>query len=610
VGGVPYVELHCHSAYSFLDGVSLPHELAQRAGELGHTALALTDHNSVSGSMELAQVAADHGVRAIHGAEIDVALGPVARAGSGCGDGAGVESAEMGGTRHITLLVRDERGWRNLCRIITLAHAHTRDGASRRERTEPCVDVQAVLDHAEGLVCLTGCAGRSVIGTGAEGERTARRLLDAFGPESLYVELQRPYARDDRARNRALVACARRLGVECVATGNVHAHARARAELQDAFVALAHHATLDACEPLRRGNHSHVMSTPQAMASRFADHPDAVRQTLELSEQLTFDLAKDLGYRYPGAEDESASRRLAELCLARLHERYGADAAPPVGACGTHHRGEGCTARGALDEASARLVQELRVIDRLGLAGFFLLHHDMLELAREVAAEVRGPDSVRALLAPGRGRGSSVSSIVCYLTGLSHVDPIAGKLALGRFLHEDLTGLPDIDLDFPRDIRERLIPRVHERYGRDRAALVAAFPTFRARGAIRELGKALGLPAGEIERAARGAASFRLSALALAGAARRAGPRAAAPSLPAPGWDGDRDETADRLLPGGASRDGRPADGAVGQGLVCGRGLSEDRPAGTGDALGGGALRGGDRAHARRANRPLAHPVR
>ena len=150
-----------------------------------------------------------------------------------------------------------------------------------------------------------------------------------------------------------------------------------------------------------------------------------------------------------------------------------------------------------------RLEQELGVIDELGLAGFFLLHHDMLELAREVALEVRGPDSVRALLAPGRGRGSSVSSLVCYLTGLSHIDPIANGLALGRFLHEDLHGLPDIDLDFPRDIRERLIPRVHDHYGHDRAALVAAFPTFRTRGAIRELGKVLGLPAGEIERLAR-----------------------------------------------------------------------------------------------------------
>ena len=123
-----------------------------------------------------------------------------------------------------------------------------------------------MLDHAEGLVCLTGCAGRSALGRGAGGERAARRLLDAFGPENLYVELQRPYARHDRARNRALAALARRLGLRCVATGDVHAHARARAELQDAFVALRHHATLDASEPLRRGNHSHVMSTPQAMA--------------------------------------------------------------------------------------------------------------------------------------------------------------------------------------------------------------------------------------------------------------------------------------------------------------------------------------------------------
>ena len=154
--------------------------------------------------------------------------------------------------------------------------------------------------------------------------------------------------------------------------------------------------------------------------------------------------------------------------------------------------------------AAARLEQELRIIERLGLPGFFLLHHDMLELAREVALEVRGPGSVRGLLPPGRGRGSSVSSIVCFLTGLSHVDPIENDLLIGRFLNEELTSLPDIDLDFPRDIREKLIPRVHERYGHDHSALVAAFPTYRARGAIRELGKALGLPPGEIERVARG----------------------------------------------------------------------------------------------------------
>ena len=145
------------------------------------------------------------------------------------------------------------------------------------------------------------------------------------------------------------------------------------------------------------------------------------------------------------------------------------------------------------------------MIDSLGLAGFFLLHRDLLELAREVAVQVRGPSSARALLPPGRGRGSSVSSIVCYLTGLSHIDPVTNELFLGRFLNEELTSLPDIDLDFPRDIREVLIPRVHERYGREHSALVAAFPTFRSRGAIRELGKVLGLPPGELERVARGA---------------------------------------------------------------------------------------------------------
>ncbi len=153
-------------------------------------------------------------------------------------------------------------------------------------------------------------------------------------------------------------------------------------------------------------------------------------------------------------------------------------------------------------EAERRLEEELTMIAKLGLSGFFLLHYDILELAREVAAEVRGRDSVRMLLPPGRGRGSSVSSVVCYLTGLSHIDPIAGGLFLGRFLNEDISDVPDIDLDFPRDIREKLIPRIHERYGPERSALVSAFACYRSRSAVRDFGKALGLPAGEIERAA------------------------------------------------------------------------------------------------------------
>jgi error-prone DNA polymerase len=477
-----YVELHAHSAFSFLDGASLPDELAGAAAELGYSAMALTDHNGVSGSMEFAQAAAPLGLRAIHGAEIELEDG-----------------------RHITLLVETEQGWRNLCHLLTRAHAHTRgtvdetveDRAARhagrgrhqslvgtrmrRVDVPPQLPLAALAEYAAGLVCLSGCALN-----GVHDEDGLRTLLAAFGPDRLRVELQRPFLRDDRARNRALADLAARLKIPTIATGNVHAHARERAPLQDAFVALRNHTTLDASEPLRRGNFSHVLAPPEAMVARFPEYPDAVAQTVELAARLKFDLRSDLGYRYPGSEDAEALGNLAELCWAQLHERY--PAANPHAVA-----------------AHARLEQELRVIDQLGLAGFFLLHRDLLELAREVAVQVRGPSSARALLPPGRGRGSSVSSIVCYLTGLSHIDPITNELFLGRFLNEELTSLPDIDLDFPRDIREVLIPRVHERYGREHSALVAAFPTFRSRGAIRELGKVLGLPPGELERVARGA---------------------------------------------------------------------------------------------------------
>ncbi len=462
-----YVELHAHSAYSFLDGVSLPEELVIAALEQGYEALALTDHNSVSGSMEFAQSAAALGLRALHGAELDLDDG-----------------------RHLTLLVRDARGWSNLCRLLTRAHRHTRERPG--EPAQPQVTLDDVLAHAEGLVCLSGCHAR-----GVHDEATLVRLREGFGSEWLRVELQRPYLEGDRARNRRLAGLARQLGLSCVATGDVHAHARARGPLQDAFVALRLRSTLDASEPDRRGNFSHVLASPAAMARRFDEYPQAVAETWRLAETLEFDLRRDLRYSYPGAEDQSKLRELRALCEARLGERY--DGGPQA----------------LREEAAARLQTELALIDGLGLAGFFVLHHELLELAREVAVEVRGRSAggrggagaggaARSLLPPGRGRGSSVSSIVCYLTGLSHVDPIANRLAIGRFLSEDLKALPDIDLDFPRDIREVLIPRVSERFGSDRAALVAAFPTYRARGAIRELGKVLGLPPGEIERVARG----------------------------------------------------------------------------------------------------------
>ena len=315
---------------------------------------------------------------------------------------------------------------------------------------------------------------------------------------------------------------------------------------------------------------------------RFREHPDAVAETARLADRLRFDLTTDLGYSYPGAEDGSADRRLAEACRARFGERY--DGKPERA------------------EAERRLEQELNLISGLKLSGFFLLHRDLLELAREVAIEVRGPDSARSLLPPGRGRGSSVSSVVCYLTGLSHVDPIKAGLFLGRFLNEEIAEAPDIDLDFPRDVRERLIPRIHERYGADRSALVAAFPTYRVEGGDPRLRQGAG-PAARRDRAGgplgeplrEGGGRGRLGAAAGAAEAARRRLRPPPAPLPAPRRDGALDPAADRSLPGRAGGDGGPADRPVGQGLLRRRRLLEDRPARPRDAVGGRADRDRDR---------------
>jgi error-prone DNA polymerase len=448
-----YVELHAHSAYSFLDGASLPEELVLQAAELGYPALALTDHDGLYGSLEFAHAAKAVGVKPITGAELTLTDGS-----------------------HVTLLVETPRGYANLCRLVTAAHAG--------KRLEPRLDPTLLEERNEGLVCLSGCA-RS--GLAVRDPNAAARVACAFGRDRFFVELQRPYLRGDGRRNAALRELAGVLGARTVVTGNVHAHHPRRARLQDVLVAVRHKTSLDGCEAERRGNDECILLPPAAPAERFPDDRDALAATVELAERLEFDLTQELGYRYPDFSDreDPADVQLARVCDRAFQERY--PNAP----------------HSLRSRAQARLREELALIAELGLSGFFLLHWEVLGLAREVAASVRGPGSPRHLLPPGRGRGSSVGSLVCYLTGLSHVDPVATDLALGRFLNRELAAVPDIDLDFPRDIREKLIVAVIERYGDERCALVASFATYRSRGAIRDVGKALGLPQAELERLAR-----------------------------------------------------------------------------------------------------------
>ena len=451
-----YVELHAHSAYSFLDGASLPEELAARAAELGYDALALTDHDGVYGSLEFAHAAKHFGVRPITGAEVSLA-----------------------GGAHITLLCESHRGYANLCRILTDAHGGTRVPGRERELLPAATSLDVLEQHAEGLVALSGCARQ---GLGVVDPNGAARLARAF-EDAFYVELQRPYERGDARRNARLRELAETLSVPTVATGDVHVHHLRRTRLQDTLVAIKNRTSLDGCERERRGNHEAVLLTPAEALERLPR--DAVLRTREIADRCTFDLTQELGYRYPDFSDQvdPADVQLRVICDHAFEQRY--------------------AGRGHKRRARERLDDELALIAKLGLAGFFLLHWEVLELARECALEVRGPGSPRHALPPGRGRGSSVGSIVCYLTGLSHVDPVEAGLSLGRFINDEMVAVPDIDLDFPRDIREKLIVRVTERYGRERAALVASFATYRSRGAIRDVGKALGLPFAELERLAR-----------------------------------------------------------------------------------------------------------
>jgi len=229
-----FVELHCHSAYSFLDGASQPEELAARAAELGYEAMALTDHDGLCGSLEFAHAAKALGVRAITGAELTL----------GGGSTEPTRSGDAGGG-HVTVLVESPRGYANLCRLITAAHAGTRP----KETELLSLDPELFVELNEGLVCLSGCARH---GLAVRDPNGAARLAAAFGRDRFYVELQRPYERGDARRNAALRDLAETLGAETVVTGDVHAHRSSRAVLQDALVAIRNRTSLEGCEPERR----------------------------------------------------------------------------------------------------------------------------------------------------------------------------------------------------------------------------------------------------------------------------------------------------------------------------------------------------------------------
>ena len=469
-----YVELHCHSCFSLREGASTPLELVLQAKRLGYPALALTDHDNLAGAMQFAQAAKAWNLRSITGAEITLISAdrtpPVETGGTvpKLRDSSRRPSPE----HHLTLLAETPRGYANLSRLLSRANLSS-------PRSEPRVRFEWLTEYAEGLIALSGCRKGEVASLVERGEpraalEAASRYRDVFGRESFFIELQDNLVYEDQARNEGLVALAHELNLGVVATNDVHYHVRERHRLHDVLVAVRHRTNLEEARPHLRANSEFYLKSPTEMERPFADLPEALDNTVRIAERCRFDLTRDLTYVFPdyeAADGRSADEFLRDTCyrLARAH--YGS----PLPT-----RGEN------------RLNQELDLIRQGKRAGFFLRLWDLLRYAHE-----------RQM--PARGRGSSVGSLVCFLLGLSGIDPIKYNLAVERFLNEDRPekDVPDIDIDFGRAARAEMFEHVFETYTPERAAMVCTFIEYRYPSAVRDVGKALGLPESEIDRVAK-----------------------------------------------------------------------------------------------------------
>ena len=457
-----YAELHLHTNYSFQEGASSIGEMVGQAASLGYQALAVTDHDNICGAVEFAEACHDAGIQPIVGCEITVA-----------------------GGYHLTLLAETRRGYGNLCWLISQAY--------REDRRKPALDPTLLDGHTEGLIALSGCRQGEVPSLlnkrcFIEAGDIASRYRDLFGEGNYFLELQQHFVQGDTQRNRSLVNLARELGVGVVATSNVHYHVRARHRLQDCLVAIKNNTSLEDSHRERRPNSEFFLKPPEVMAGLFQWCPEALETATRIAQRCAaFDLTQDLGYQfpdYPVPNGYTPQSHLENICYQAAERRYGQ----------------------ITGKVRQRLDLEFGLIRKHNLAGFFLIYHDIVLLAQEVAVDLKlaDPETPMEFNPPGRGRGSSVSMLVGYLLGISHIDPLSYDLSLERFLPDDeLASVPDIDLDFPRNIREELILRVHEKYGWERAALTGMIDTYRIRGTVRDLGQALGLPPDQVGKLAK-----------------------------------------------------------------------------------------------------------
>jgi error-prone DNA polymerase len=519
-----YIELHARSAFSFLEGSSLPEDLVKICARLGMPAMALLDRDGLYGSPRFHMAAQKAGIQAHIGAEVtcntfspprqkeaeefliddcqsSIEAGsrrpdprcPLSQNGNQqsprnyqslqiAGFEAGFESPIMpagsiGGRRsaiensfRLPLLVSSRTGYQNLCRLITKMKLRAKKG-------EGAVREEEVREHAGGLICLTGgdegpLAAALARGGAEEALRAVVRLTETFGRNNVYIELQRHFRRGQETRNRVAIEIAHALQLPLLASNGVNYATLLDRELCDVFTALRHHRTLETAGRLLAVNSERHLKSREEMAQLFSDLPQAIANTAELSSRLEFTL-KDLGYefpKYPVPEGETMMSFLRQRTEEGFRHRYGR------------------ASRDLRQRARRQIDRELMLIEKLELSGYFLIVWDLVRFCREQNILVQG-------------RGSAANSAVCYSLGITAVDPIGMDLLFERFLSEERGEWPDIDLDLPSgDQRERVIQYVYQRYGERGAAMTANVITYRSRMAAREIGKALGFDAETLDR--------------------------------------------------------------------------------------------------------------
>lgn len=455
-----FVHLHVHSEYSLLDGYSNIKSLVRHARDLGMPALALTDHGTMFGAIDFYNAATDAGIKPIIGIESYMAARSMHDR----------EARLDKRSSHLLLLAENETGYRNLLKIASAAQL---EGFYYFPR----IDHEFLAEHAEGLICTTGCMSAEVPRLVLQGQREAAKekldwYYDVFGPENFFFELQHHDIPELHDLNRALLELGERYEARYVATNDVHYIERSHARLQDILLAIQTGCVLTDPDRMRMSDDSYYLRPHEEMAALFSEVPEAIANTLLIAERCELDLGFK-GYRLPQfdvPEGYDARSYLRHLCEAGLQRRYGPRAEDPA--------------------VRERLNYELDVIHEMGFDTYFLIVWDLCDYAKEQGIWYNA-------------RGSAAGSIVAYTLDITMVDPIEHGLIFERFLNPGRVSMPDIDLDFRDDRRHEMLMYCAEKYGEDKVAQIITFGTLKARAAVRDVGRVLDIPLTEVDRLAK-----------------------------------------------------------------------------------------------------------